>query len=107
MCYWLQVICYLSLDIVYLYVAVSNRLHTVRQCLLGYWLAAISPRGRCIIAHGEMEYIRAIHTLGINTPSQYGISNSFSIHWSFARVYIYFSHSFMMRRRMVFREIVC
>jgi hypothetical protein len=53
-----------------------------------------------------MEYVRASHALGINTPSQCGISNSFLIHRSVTRVNVYFSHSFMMRWRMLFRQIV-
>jgi hypothetical protein len=88
---------YLSLVILYWYMAVSNGLHTARLCLLGYWLVATYPRGICIISQGG--YLRAGRTLGINTPSQCGISNSFPIHRWLNRVYIYFSESFILRRR--------
>jgi hypothetical protein len=61
----------------------------------------------CYISLGEMEYIHAGHTLGINKPSQCGISNSFPIHRLLTRVYVYFSHSFMMHQRMVFYKRIC
>jgi hypothetical protein len=53
-----------------------------------------------------MGYVCASLTLGINTPSQCGILNSFPIYWLFIGVDVHLSHSFMMRRRMVFCEII-
>jgi hypothetical protein len=53
-----------------------------------------------------MGYLCAGLTGGINTPSQCGISNSFSIYQSFVGVDVNVAHSFMMRRRMVFFEII-
>jgi hypothetical protein len=42
----------------------------------------------------------------INTPSQCGISNSFPIYRLFVGVDVNLAHSFMMRRRMMFCEII-
>jgi hypothetical protein len=39
-----------------------------------------------------MEYVRATHVLGINTPLQYGVVNSSLIHQSVTRVNVYFLH---------------
>jgi hypothetical protein len=44
--------------------------------------------------------------VGINTPSQCGILNYFPIYRSFVGMNVYVAYSFVMRRRMVFCEIV-
>jgi hypothetical protein len=54
-----------------------------------------------------MEYLCAGLTLGINTPSQCGILNSFPIYWLFVGVDVNFAHFFMMRRRIMCCEIIC
>jgi hypothetical protein len=71
--------------------------------VLGDWLLATSsPRGRCIISQGEMEYIRTSHTFGIHshTFAMRNLEFLSEIHRSFTRVYVYVyvyvSHSFRM-----------
>jgi hypothetical protein len=59
-----------------------------------------------MVSQGEMEYVRASHALGINTPSQCIMSNSFPIHRLVTRVNVYFSYFLMIRWRMMFCKII-